>query len=592
MSPTQPPAARRLDPPQHVGDDEAAEVVETGETISPAEAAFERYRKMAGVVLAPAAFALTYALTPGLTPEGRRLAAILAAVAVMWVTEVIPLPVTALLGAALCVILGVAPAKQVLASFADPVVFVFIGGFMIARAMTVHALDRRIALSFLSIRFIGSHPARMLAGLGLVTAFLSMWISNTATTAMMLPIALGILSALHQVRVGAGLARGPMDARAWPFATGMMLMVAYAASLGGIGTPVGSPPNLIGIGLIREAAGVDISFFRWMAVAVPMMLLMGVALFTLLYLLHPAGDETIRAGFAAPGPAPATTDRPPRAGDGIDRSPDTLAYARGDDAKRGDGAVHPPGILDYVRGEYAKLGRWTAGQVCTLVAFLLAVTFWILPGVVQALGQAVGGDFGVRMTGAYKWFEVHLPESIVAIAAAVLLFMLPTNLRRGEFTLTWPDAVKIDWGTILLFGGGIALGGLMFSTGVAKALGEGLTSRLGVQSLWMLTGLSSAIAIGRSEAASTTAAATLIRPVVIALRPGAGGSPVPPALGAWLGASDGFKVPVSTPPNAIVYGSGPNPLPRRIRAGSLFDCVGFAVIGAGLRVLGPALGLV
>lgn len=528
------------------------------ETISPAEARFELWRKRAGVVLTPIAFFAAYLAASGLKPDGRKLAGVLAAVGVLWVSEVIPLPVTALLGAALCVILGVAPAKTVLASFADPIVFVFIGGFMIARAMTLHALDRRIALSFLSIPFIGSHPARMLGGLGLVTAFLSMWISNTATTAMMLPIALGILGALHQVRVSSGLISGPMDARTWPFATGMMLMVAYAASLGGIGTPVGSPPNLIGIGLIRNNAGVDISFFRWMAVAVPMMLLMGVGLFTLLYLLHPARRETIRAGFGRTGT---------------------------DDSSG-------PNMLDYVRAEYAKLGRWTPGQVCALIAFLLAVVFWILPGLL-ALPAEIWGKEGVggAATAWGKWFEARLPESVVAIAAAVLLFMLPVRLGRGEFALHWPEAVKIDWGTILLFGGGLALGSLMFSTGVAEAMGKGLTAYLGVTSLWALTALSIVMAIVLSEAASNTASATMIIPVVIAISQGAGVSPVPPALGACLGASYGFMLPVSTPPNAIVYGSGLVPLPKMMRAGILFDVLGAGIIWAGLRVLCPMLGL-
>ncbi len=529
------------------------------EPVSPGEAAFDRWRKLAGIPLTPLAFFGTYLLVgDAVSPEGQRLSAILAAVAVLWVCESLPLPVTALLGAALCVILGVAPTKTVLAHFADPVVFVFIGGFMIARAMTVHALDRRIALSFMAMRVVGSHPARMLAGLGLVTAFLSMWISNTATTAMMLPIALGILGALHQVRVERGLASGPLDARTWPFATGTMLMVAYAASLGGIGTPVGSPPNLIGIAQIRETVGIEISFFQWMAVTVPMMLLMGAALFSLLYLLHPLRGEVTRAGFGG-----AT----------------------------GGGGDAAGNVLGYVRAERAKLGGWTPGQACTLTAFLFAVTFWVLPGVFQVLAQLnEGSPLGERMLSIYAWFNAHLPEAVVAIAAAVLLFILPTDLRGGHVTLTWAEAVKIDWGTILLFGGGIALGGLMFSTGVAEAMGRGLTGALGVESIWMLTGLAILIAIVMSEAASNTASATMIIPVVIAIAQGAGVNPLPPALGACLGASYGFMLPVSTPPNAIVYGSGLIPLPRMVRAGLLFDVIGFLVIWGGLRVLCPLVG--
>ncbi len=519
--------------------------ITTVETISPIEAAFERWRRIVGACLAPVAFLVVYLLCEGrLTPEGQTLAAILAAVMVLWVGETLPLPVTAIVGAILCIVLGVAPARQVLAYFADPIVFLFIGSFMLARAMMLHRLDQRIALSFLSIRWISARPGRLLAGLGIVTAAISMWVSNTATTAMMLPIALGILGALHEVRVRAGLASGPMDARTWPFATGMLLMVAYAASIGGIGTPVGSPPNLIAIGLIRSNAGVDISFFTWMAVAIPMLLLMGVVLFVLLYRLHPAPRDG-----AAPGAA-----------------------------ERGHGEMHA-----YIEREKARLGPWTRGQINTLVAFGVAVLLWMLPGPLDVLGV---GDAAFA-----TWFAARMPEAVVALAAAVLLFVLPLSARDGTFTLTWDEAARIDWGTILLFGGGLALGTLMFETGVARAMGEGLAARLGASSLWALTFASIAIGIVLSETTSNTASANMVIPVAIAIADAAGVNPVPPALGACFGASFGFMLPVSTPPNAIVYGSGLVPIPRMIRAGVIFDVVGLFIIWGGLRLVCPVLGL-
>lgn len=519
-----------------------------GETLSPTEQRVEHWRKIAGVIFTPIAFLVTYFATAGhLSPEGQKLSAILAAVGVLWVSEVLPLPVTALLGAVLCVVLGVAPAKNVLAYFADPIVFLFIGSFILARAMTLHALDKRIALSFLSIRWVGAHPARMLGAMGLVTAVLSMWVSNTATTAMMLPIAVGVLGALHEVRVSRGLVAGEMNARTWPYATGMMLMIAYAASIGGIGTPVGSPPNLIGIGLIRRATGVEITFFQWMMLCVPMLLVMGAVLFTLLYFLHPARRDTIQAAFSDKGAA-----------GGSDMS-------------------------SYVQQERQALGPWTRGQFNTLIAFAVAVALWIIPGIL-ALPWFAGNPAG-------KWLSTHVPEAIVALIAAILLFILPVNLRRGQFTITWSDAAKIDWGTILLFGGGLALGSLMFETGVAKALGESLTSQLGVSSLWTLTAVSIVLGIVLSEATSNTASANMVIPVVIAICQSAGISPIPPALGACLGASYGFMLPVSTPPNAIVYGSGLVPITKMMRAGILFDVLGFVIIWAGLRILTPLLGL-
>jgi sodium-dependent dicarboxylate transporter 2/3/5 len=511
--------------------------VQPVETISPLEAAFERRRRAAGVVLAPLAFALVYLTAAGLGPQGQTMASILAAVVVLWICETLPLPATALLGAVLCIALGVAPARQVFSYFGDPIVFLFIGSFMLAHAMAVHGLDRRIALSFLSIDWISATPARMLAGLGFVTAALSMWVSNTATTAMMMPIGLGILAAVHRTR-GDGT---PLGARQWPFATGMMLMVSYAACIGGIGTPVGSPPNLIGINFIRSAAGVDINFPTWMALAVPMLIVMAVALFSLLYRLHP---ETPTAG---------------RAG------------SLGSDMRT------------HVARERSQLGPWTRGQVNTLVAFGFAVALWMMPGVLALLG--------LDDSAASDWLEGRMPEAVVAVVAALLLFVLPVRLREGEFTLSWAEAVKIDWGTILLFGGGLTLGTLMFETGVARAMGEAFAAQLGTSSLWGFTFAAILIGIVMSETTSNTAAANMVIPVVIAIAQASGINPIPPALGAAFGASFGFMLPVSTPPNAIVYGSGLIPIPKMIRAGFVFDVLGLFIIWIGLRVTCPLLGL-
>ena len=533
------------------------------EGISPAEEAFERWRRIVGAVLAPVLFVATYLWLrdSALSREGRMLSCVLAAVGVLWVSEALPLAVTALLAATLCVITGVASDKVVLRYFADPIVFLFIGSFIIARAMTLHGLDRRIALAFLSLPWVGGHPARLLAGVGTVSAFISMWISNTATTAMMLPIALGVLRALHQVRVARGeVPAGAMNPRAWPFATAMMVTVAYAASVGGLGTPVGTPPNLIGLGVIRDRLHVDLGFVRWMALCVPMVVVMCGLLFVLLYLLHPDRKGKDEGG---------------RKKDEMATSPSSF--------------ILPPSsssLTDYLRLERDRLGPWTRGQVNTLIAFGVAVVLWVLPAVEAIEATAALG----------AWTKAHVPEAVAAIVASVLLFALPTRVGFGrggktEFTITWAEAARIDWGTILLFGAGLSLGALMFETGVAKALGETLTARLGPQSVWALTALSIAMAIVLSEATSNTAAATMMVPTVIALAQTTGVSPLPPALGACIGASFGFMLPVSTAPNAIVYGTGLVTIPSMIRAGVLFDVIGFVIIWVGLRLLCPALGL-
>ena len=227
----------------------------------------------------------------------------------------------------------------------------------------------------------------------------------------------------------------------------------------------------------------------------------------------------------------------------------------------------------------------------------------IVPTILPHIGLGVGdlvlerlrpvrGQGGLKEEqAAAKWLNDRLPEAVVALVAAILLFVLPVDLKRGRFTLSWDEAVRIDWGTILLFGGGLALGTLMFETGVAHAMGRALTSKLGVQSLWALTGVAIALGIILSEATSNTAAANMVIPVVIGIAQSANVSPIPPALGACLGASYGFMLPVSTPPNAIVYGSGLVSIPSMVRAGVIFDVIGFVIIWVGLRLLCPMLGL-
>jgi sodium-dependent dicarboxylate transporter 2/3/5 len=514
--------------------DGEAEVL-AAQSISEGEARFERWRKISGAIVAPLGFLATWLLCAGsLTPEGRSTAAVLVAVAVLWMTEVVPLPVTAILGPLLCILLGAADAKAVLAPFADPIVFLFIGSFILARAMMIHRLDRRVALAVLSVRWIGGHPVRMLAGVGVVTALVSMWVSNTATAAMVFPIGLGILQTLHQMRGDAG----KTSLRDWPYATGMMLMIAYAASIGGIGTPVGSPPNLIAIGLIRSLAHFEISFFRWMALAVPMLVVMAIALFLLLRVLHPVGPLS-------------------------------------------SGAARD--LREYLSRERAVLGRWTRGQVNTLIAFAVALVLWVTPGF---LSIVLAKD-----DPAMRFFESRVPEAAAALVGAILLFVLPVNLREGRFTMTWEEAAKIDWGTILLFGGGLSLGKLMFDTGVAESLGRGVTSLTGAYSLWTLTAVAIGMGILLSEMTSNTSASNMVIPVVIALAQAAQIDPVPPALGACFGASYGFMLPVSVPPNAIVYSSGLVPITKMMRAGILFDLIGFFIILGSLRVLCPLLGL-
>jgi solute carrier family 13 (sodium-dependent dicarboxylate transporter), member 2/3/5 len=486
------------------------------EVYSPAEELFNRRRRTAGLFLGPAIL-LTLLLAPlPIAPAAHRLAAILAMMVVLWITEALPLAVTALIGPVLAIVLRVAPARGALAPFADPIIFLFIGSFMLAESMFVHGLDRRIAYSALSSRLVGASPVRILIVFGGVTALISMWISNTATTAMMYPIGLSIVAHLTQGREG--------ESRSREFAIAMMLICAFGASIGGIGTPIGTPPNLIGIGMLNRIAGVDISFFRWMLLGVPILVMLFAFLIAYFYFQSLRGLQ-LNASQA-----------------------------------------------DQIQQELRRLGPLSAGQRNTLIAFAVTVCLWLFPGVLAILG--------LGQTAFAAAFNAAVPESVAAMTGAILLFLLPIHWRSRQFTLKWEEAVRIDWGIILLFGGGLAMGELAFTTGLAESMGRGITSLLPVRSETALTILFTAVAVVMSEAASNTASANMIVPIAIAVSQAAGVNPIQPALGATLGASMGFMMPISTPPNAIVYSSGHVPITAMMRHGIVLDVIGFVVVVA------------
>ena len=480
-------------------------------------------RERIGAVLAPAVFLLLLLLPlDGISDPAHRLAAVLAAVVVLWITEALPLPVTALLGAAACVILQVAPAKDVFAPFADPLMFLFIGAFILSRAIFLHGLDRRVAYAVLSLPWVGARPSRILLAFGAVTAAISAWISNTATTAMMFGIGLSILAALRHPDGRSAIAPA--------YATGLMLMTSFAASIGGLATPVGTPPNVIGLGFIRAELGVEIPFFSWMMIGVPVVLVLYVLLYTYLNAVAPAGLRELPSG------------------------------------------------AQLIREERARLGPWTRGQRSVAFAFGITVLLWVLPGFV-ALAQGENSP-------AYQMLLRRVPEGVAALLGAMLLFVLPGERGRA---ITWQDAVQIDWGVVLLYGGGFALGVLSFRTGLAEAMGRGLTGVMPIESSLGMLVASVLVAVVLSETTSNTASANMVVPVVISIARAAGLDPVEPALGATMAASLGFMLPVSTPCNAIVYGSGSIPLRQMIRHGLVLDLAGIVVIVTLVRLLSPLI---
>lgn len=508
---------------------------EISETLSPQEECFEWWRNTLGLFIGPLAAIMVY-LTPmpSLSPQAHILAAIISLVGIWWITEPIPIPMSAMLGAVLCVLCGIADAKKVFAPFADPIIYLFLGSFILAEAMAIHGLDKRFAFAIVSMKAVGNSTGRILCAFGLICGFLSMWISNTAATAMMFPIGVGIIYAMADIiREKTGSRIDPTRLR---YGTGMMLMAAYAASAGGIGTPVGTPPNLIGIAMIEKFCGVKIAFFQWMSFAVPLLLVLFGMLFVIMYYMHKPELEQIE------------------------------------------------GSHEYVEREREHLGKWTTGQKNALMAFGVTVALWLIPGVLAILYGT--GD------PVYKAYNKYMPESAAALIGASLLFFLPVDMKKREFTISWAQAAKVDWGTLLLFGGGIALGNLMFESKLAEAIGKGLLDMSGATSMWGITFGAIFIAIIVSETSSNTASANMVIPVMISLAQAAGVNPLAPAIGATIGASWGFMLPVSTPPNAIVYGSGMVPITKMIRAGILFDILGGVLIWLGLRILLPVTGLV
>jgi solute carrier family 13 (sodium-dependent dicarboxylate transporter), member 2/3/5 len=499
------------------------DAVEAVETYSPAEEAFNARRRTIGLFLGPLVFVLLLAAPIPIPLAAHRVAAILAMMVVFWVTEALPLPVTALLGPVLAVLMRVVPVRTAFSSFADPIIFVFIGSFILAEAMFVHGVDRRIAYTALSWKFVGTSATRILITFGAVTTLLSMWMSNTATTAMMFPIGLSIVA--HLARSGMAGAR--------QFAMVMMLITAFGASIGGMATPVGTPPNLIGIGMLERISGVDITFFQWMLIGVPITVLM----FGFVAVqFHFAGARLVTVGAES---------------------------------------------TQMVRDELAKLGPMSRGQRNVLMAFGLTVILWVAPGLFAIAGLD---------TSAFaRAYTQAIPESIAAMVGALLLFVLPVSWSARRFTLTWDQALKIDWGIVLLFGGGLAMGELAFSTGLAEAMGKGITAWLPSHSTVALTLLFTGVAIVLSEATSNTAAANMIVPIAIAVAQAAGVRPLEPALGATLGASMGFMMPVSTPPNAIVYSSGFVPITSMMKYGIFLDLAGYVVIVALVLLLGPII---
>lgn len=456
--------------------------------------------------------------------------ALMTIMVIWWITEAVPIPITALLPGVLLPLLHVTGlqdgrmypfnAKAAFASFASPVIYLFLAGFLLAGGMRKSGLDRRVTLNILSWKPMMRGPGTILIAVMLITAFLSMWISNTATTAMMLPIALTILGQLGQ-QPGKS-----------PFGAALMLGIAWSASIGGIATIIGSPPNGIVVGILRDQGVADIDFLHWMKMGGSVSIVGLIVAWALLMLLHrpKLGDTT--AGLAA------------------------------------------------VREARSRLGRLGVDETATLCAFVLVVLLWVTR------------PFWDTLLPGFVYAQVErFDTNEIGLFAAILLFIVPVNLRDWRTVLTWRDAKYVEWGTLILFGGGIALSNAMFKTGLTDWLAETFVAEIGRPGPWVCLVLIVLLVDYLTEITSNTAVTSMMTPVLVSLAPVLGLPPVTLCVAAAMASSLAFMLPVATPPNALVYGSGYFRIAQMARAGFLMNLLGCAVMVACLYfVAGRLLG--
>jgi sodium-dependent dicarboxylate transporter 2/3/5 len=498
--------------------------------------------RLAGPVLAIGVY-LLLGNAADLTPSGRSTAAVGTLMAIFWMTEALPLPVTSLLPLVLFPLCGVLSVKQSAAPYANPLVFLFLGGFLIALSIERWNLHRRIAL--LTVLAVGTNASRLIAGFMLATAFLSMWISNTATTVMMLPIGLSVIALVAQRptvngtaasdgQAGGGVADEAVDASR--LAVCLLLGIAYAANIGGLGTLVGTPPNLILAGFAREIYGIEIGFARWMGFALPLVAVFLVATWVLL----------TRVIFPLPW-------------------------------------RDIPGSRELIRRELAKLGRMSRGEWTVTCVFAATALTWVIR---EPLTH-------------WQWLLARVPavgrldDTLIALIGALLLFMIPVDARAGVFPLNWAAAKRLPWGVLLLFGGGLSLAEAVASSQLGGWIGSAV-HQIDQLPLVVIVVATVATVTLLTEVTSNTATVTTFLPVVGGVAVGIGADPLLLLAPATLAASCAFMMPVATPPNAIVFGSGRVSIGQMVKAGvclNLFAIVAIPLLmySTGVWLLGIRL---
>jgi solute carrier family 13 (sodium-dependent dicarboxylate transporter), member 2/3/5 len=438
--------------------------------------------------------------------------------AIWWATEAIPVPVTAFLPIVTFPMLGIASLKEATAAYSNPIIFLFMGAFLLALAVERWHLHKRIALSILSVT--GTDGNRLIGGFMVVAALLSMWMTNTSTTMMLMPIALSVTTVICDNIDGLSKSRKSN------FQVAMLLGLAYATTIGGLATLVGTPPNALLAAFIQENYGIEISFARWMALGVPIMCMM----LPLTWLL------LTRFTFKVDIPA----------------------------------NQHTQAHINKLRSE---LGPMTHPEMRVAIIFALVIVFWILR---RPIASWFDADF--------------LTDPGIVMAAALLLFILPSGAEHNDDSnshrpaaqpqlMTWHDASRLPWGVLILFGGGLSLAASVSSTGLAQWLGESLMP-LGDMGILLLIIAATGVVIFLTELTSNLATTATFLPVMAAVALQLNISPLLLCIPITLAASCAFMLPVATPPNAIVFASGLLSIPQMVRAGILLNILGMALLTA------------
>ena len=473
-----------------------------------------------GLLLGGALF-LVLLLLPapaGLSIAAWRTTALTLLMAIWWMTEAIPIPATSLLPLVLVPTLGVLSMADTAAPYANELIFLFMGGFFLAAAMQSSGLHRRVALRIVAA--VGTGPRQLVLGFMLATAFLSMWISNTATTVMMLPIGLAVGELLR-----------PDDQKGpYPFGIALMLGIAYGATIGGVTTLIGTPPNAVLAGAASELLGIELGFVQWMMVGLPFALILLPAAWLLLVMLHPPGEI---AGNAR----------------------------------------------DVLGEQLAALGAPSRFEKVVVTVFSLTAAAWILRAPKQFGDVSIPG------------IQTYLPavrDSTIAMAATLVLFLTPIDWRKGVFALDWERARRIPWGVLILFGGGLSLARAIDQSGLAAWIG-GAVASLGDVPTWVVVAVVAGLFVFLTEITSNTATTTIAMPIMAAAAVALPLDPLSLMTVAALACSMAFMLPVATPPNAIVFGSGYITIHQMVRAGILLNLLAIVLITLLAPILLPVL---